>query len=178
MKKTTFVAGILFMLVLLFAGTSCTDSQAGIILTDTTGDHQVDSRGIDRNHDGNIDIDANGELIIWPGLGPYKYTEVTDDLMPVGLIGAGALTGLSVLGAIGAWWRSAKPGRMLANLITSIQLARADIKKNGEEGALSAFDRMLKNTQDPELRAWIIKAKKALDLASVTDSTSSPDAPA
>lgn len=168
-KKLTIVAGLAFVVALLFVGLSCTDSQSEIILVDTTGDDKVDSRGIDRDGDGNVDLDIFGNPKIIPGLGPYRYSGPVDSVTPLLLQGGGALTGLSILGIIGLWWKRAKPARMLANLITAIQAGRQELKDNGLDDMLTIFDRVLKNAQDPELRAWILKAKETIDLVSVTN---------
>jgi len=167
-KKATIVAGILVVLILLYAGIGCTDKQSGVILMDTTGDGQFDSRGLDADGDGNVDLDADGKQLVMTGLGPYKYSGPVDSVAPLLLQGSGAVTGLSILGIIGLWWKGAKPAKMLANLITAIQMGRQELKDKGPETALAIFDKVLKNTQDPELRAWVIKAKEAMDLVSVT----------
>lgn len=170
-KRRTIVCGLAFVLALLFAAISCTDSQSGIILTDTTGDGKVDSRGVDGDGDGNIDLDIFGNEKIMPGLGPYKYSKPVDAVAP-SLFGiAEAVSGLSILGIIGVWWRKAKPAKMAANLVQAIQIARLDVKENGNKAILPIMDKALAAAMeaDPELRAWIIKKKAALGLESVTD---------
>jgi len=162
--------------VLLFCSQGCTQPPKMMILVDTDADGTPDRLARDINEDGAPDVDpATGEVILVPDSGIYEVTEKIDAVGPTALTVLGNLLipvgwPASVLLGIAGVWKGSKVkfGRIIANTVMSIQLARERLQNEGNETAINIVEDALKN-QLPETVAAVKKAKKDYAVASVTE---------
>lgn len=158
--------------------TGCWSTPPNTITIDVDGDGQVDALAQDADGDGIPDLDSEGVPIILPGSEHYRLTGTVDNAAPSLLTALGAILGVPLVGAIGAFWGRAKPARMISNLISSVQYARQKLQDEGGDGLLDAFDEMLEKAQSPELQEMVAKIKAKQKLPSVTSGSASARSPA
>jgi CspA family cold shock protein len=122
-------------------------------------------------------LDAAGKPVmipaLVPGSGGYKTAETVDQVAPGILTAAGGLVpgaiGAVLIG-LGAAWKVSRFGRVIGNTVISIQTARQRLKDGGYEEALKLVDEALKSGQLQATADEIAKIKRAMGLASVSDS--------
>uniref|UniRef100_A0A6H1ZGT9 Uncharacterized protein n=1 Tax=viral metagenome TaxID=1070528 RepID=A0A6H1ZGT9_9ZZZZ len=173
---------VLLVVTCCFAApSSCIRPPTGTVLIDTTGDGVVDSLALDikdnatgeTRSDGLPDVDASGApLIVEGSKGAYMAGEAADQFGPTVLGVIGTAFGLPFLAAIAAVWRGSRLGRVVTNMVMSVQAARKSIA-GGESGAaiLAALDSALETAQSQETKDFIEKAKRELGLPSVTEAS-------
>ncbi len=160
MKRTLM---ILIMLVgpLLMVG--CPETPVGTVLM---GDGQ--RLAWDRDLNGKPDLLDDGvtpDLVVDPEI--YMAANQADVIGPLVLTGLGAF-GVPFVGLIAVFWKKHGLGKMIANLVASVQAGRASVEKNGAKGALEILDNALANAQDPKTAAMVADLKKAAGLPSVS----------
>ena len=146
----------------------CIHPPAGTVAIDITGDGEPDAVAIDADKDGQPDLDPNGNPQIVAGSKEAYARAATIDSVAPGILNAAGLltagTGIgAIFGAVGIWWRGAKVGRLVANLVLSIQSGRKALAVEKPD-ALAVLDKALDDAQKnvPGLRDKIIELKKAL----------------
>lgn len=123
----------------------------------------------DRDLDGEADKDpVTGEVDLVLPKEAYTAARRADIFGPE-ILQLLAAFGVPFVGMAAVWWRKYKFGLKTANLVTSIQAARASIKANGAKGSLVLLDDALKAAQDPDTAAMVADLKKAAGLPSVSE---------
>jgi len=106
-----------------------------------------------------------------PGSGVYKGGAAVDSIAPTVLTGLGPFlpggVGAILIG-LGWAWRAGKFGRIFANTVMSIQIARQRLKDGGYEEALKLLDESVENGQLQATIDQIAKIKAQMGLGSVT----------
>ena len=159
------------IVILLVAG--CVNPPEGTILIDTDANLTYDALAWDRDNDGVADLTPEGALDIVAGSGGYAVAEQIDAVAPSALLTSSTITTLfgggavgAILAGLGAWWKTAKPSRMLMNLIMAVQTARQKVKDEGGLEVLTVLDDALA-TSGPETAKVVRDLKKKLEIASV-----------
>lgn len=124
----------------------------------------------DLDEDGAPDTDGYGRILVVPGSEIYKYTETADTYVPLALDAASPWIGGGigvVLAGLAAAWRQHKFGRILGNLVMSVQVARQRLKNDGLDEALDLVDETLGSQQTTEVTNIVRDTKKKLTLPTV-----------
>jgi len=158
-------------LVTVFVGlifvAGCVSPPEGTMFVDLEG-NGIEVLVQDADKDGVPDVDAAGNVIP-VSYGVYKGADIVDSTVPTVLGAIGTIFGAPLLVGVGAWWHKARAGRLVANLIASVQAGRAKLKTqtNGEV-LLEAFDKALEDIQDPQTILLVKELKIRLGLEKVT----------
>jgi len=172
MKRIALVTLFVLGVIALGVGTvGCFAPPQKTVWWDTTGDGEPDILAVDADMDGRPDVDAAGNPILALSpeeLAKYRALLVADKYGPEVLATGGVLFGIPLLAAIGGIWKSVKFGRVLTNMILSIQQARSTLKKYGPAGSLEVLDGALSDAQVQGTKDAIVAVKDKLGLGSVT----------
>ena len=169
MKKLAIVLGMLFVIG------GCNKPPVGTVWVDTDNNGLRDMLVVDKDADGQPDIDEAGNMLpIDTGL-TKKQVEMADKLDKTGpdvLAAAGGITtalGGGIIGVIltglGALWRNAKIGRQVTNLIATVQAGRSALANKDKGTALKLLDDAL-SKQLPETVKMVAEVKRKLSLQS------------
>ncbi len=155
------------MILIILAGpllvVGCPETPIGTVLMD-----DEERLAWDRNFDGKADLLDDGvtpDLVLDPGI--YLAANQADAIGPLVLTGLGAF-GVPFVAVIAVFWKKYKLGKMIANLVASVQAGRASVEAQGAKGTLEILDNALANAQNPETAAMVADLKKAAGMPSVT----------
>ncbi len=159
---------VLLACAILFTS-GCVNPPPDTIPVDQNGDGQVDFLSLDTDGDGLADLGPDGEPLIVPNSQHYSTASTTDKVAPEILAWVGAFFGINIVAGIGAWWKLAKPAKLLMNLVMSIQAGRQQLKDSGDITGLKVFDAVQRQLQLPGLITLIMGIKQKTGAVSVTD---------
>ncbi len=165
MKRTLMIL-IIIAGPLLFTG--CPETPLGTAELKDAATGETIALAWDLNYDGVPDRNEDGtpKLVLDPKI--YTAANQADSIGPLVLTGLGAF-GVPFVAGIAVFWKKHKLGKMIANLVASVQAGRASVEANGAKGSLEIFDNALANAQNPKTAAMVADLKEAAGLPSVSN---------
>ena len=149
------LAATLIGAALLVSG--CYTPPRNTVWIDTNADGLPDMLAIDNNGDGIADLDANTRpYLIAPPAGAQP-PEAVDTSIATVLTLVGGLLGAPLLVTAGAVWKQTGLSKVIANIITSLDTARASLAANGNAPALKQLDTIMASVQTANTTAVIAK---------------------
>lgn len=158
MKRLTM---ILLFVMLLPAANGCIHPPKGTTWLDVDGQTML----VMADEDGNpIRDPATGEYLIVADGKYVKTVDAADSLGSTLLITLGAIAGFPIAVGIGSVWKGARFGRLILNLVLSVQAARQALKDKGMAEALEVVNDSLSEEQIDATRDLVDKLKDKHDI--------------